>query len=67
MKVEDVKKLSLEQIEKTIFEKKRELLNLRFQLKMGSLKNVSQIKRTKQVVARLFTVLNAQKLQNVGK
>lgn len=58
MKMNDIKKMTPEQMEERIVELKKELLNLRFQLATGNLEKTADIKNAKKEVARLKTALN---------
>lgn len=57
-KVEEIRKLSEEEINQKIVELKKELLDLRFQLAVGNLENTAKIKANKINIAILKTVLN---------
>ena len=47
----------MNEIKNNILELKKKLLNLRIKKADGDLKNVSEIKKTKKEIARLFTKL----------
>ena len=47
----------MNEIRNTIIDLKKKLLSLRIKLANGDLKNVSEIKKTKKEIARLFTKL----------
>lgn len=57
MKVEEIRELSTEEIEKRLVEIKEELFNLRFQQATGNLEKPSRIRELRHTVARLKTVL----------
>lgn len=65
MKKSDYKALSLAQLQESLVELKRELINLRFQLKLGSLKNTSRINVVKKTIARVLTEINFKDSQEV--
>ena len=65
MRKSDCKTLSLAQLQEKLVEFKRELINLRFQLKLGSLKNSSRIGIVKKSVARIMTEINVKDSQEV--
>lgn len=65
MKKSDYKALSLAQLQERLVELKRELINLRFQLKLGSLKNTSRINVVKKTIARVLTEINFKDSQEV--
>lgn len=58
MKMNDINKMTPEQMEERIIELKKELLNLRFQLATGNLEKTADIKNAKKEVARIKTALN---------
>ncbi len=58
MTMNEIKEMSVEEINTKIVEKKKELLNLRFQLATGNLENTAEFKNTKKDIARLNTALN---------
>ena len=64
MKVEDIRKLSDEEILNKINETKVELFNLRLKQSTGSLEKPKQINTLRKTVARLKTVLNERKLES---
>jgi large subunit ribosomal protein L29 len=64
MKIEEIKKLSNEEITKKIEEYKEELFNLRFSQATGNLEKPSRIKELRKTVARMKTVLRERELEN---
>lgn len=56
MYANEIKELTLEEIEQKLLEAHQELLNLRFQLSSQQLKDYSRIKVVKRDIARLKTV-----------
>ncbi len=65
MKVNEIRELSTEEIQKKIKETKEELFNLRFQKESGNLEKPSRIKELRHTVARMKTVLRER--ENVKK
>ena len=57
MKVNEIRELSTEEINKKLVETKEELLNLRFQKANGTLEKPSRIRDLRHTVARMKTVL----------
>ena len=57
MKVNEIRELSTEEINKRLVETKEELFNLRFQQATGSLEKPSRIRELRHTVARMKTVL----------
>ena len=66
MKVNEIKKLSDEEIKVKITESKKELLNLRIKNATGSLDKTSKIKELRKDVARMLTVLKERKISAGG-
>ena len=62
MKVNEIRNLTTEDIEKKIQETKVELFNLRFQQATGNLDKPSRIRELRHQVARLKTVLREREL-----
>ena len=57
----EVIKMKKEDVIKTIEEKQRELVDLRFQLVANKLKDIKSVSKTKKEIARLKTFLSSQK------
>ena len=64
MKPSEIRKLSPSEIEKLVREKKRELMELRFQASIGQLSQNHRIRETRRLIARLLTILNARRRAN---
>ena len=62
MKVNEIRNLTTEDIEKKIQDSKVELFNLRFQQATGNLDKPSRIRELRHQVARLKTVLREREL-----
>ena len=67
MKVNEIRKLSTEEILTKINESKEELFNLRFQQATGNLEKPSQIKELRHQIARLKTVLREREIEEASK
>ncbi|MBE6153437.1 MAG: 50S ribosomal protein L29 [Firmicutes bacterium] len=63
MKVNEIRNLTTEEINKKIDETKEELFNLRFQQATGNLEKPSRIRELRKTVARLKTVLVERELK----
>lgn len=61
MTIEDIRKLSDQDLAMKVYELKGELLNLRFQAKAGQLDNGGKIRQTRKDIARCLTVINQRK------
>jgi len=57
MKVGELRKKDKKELEKMLRDRQRSLNELRFQLAMNKIKNVSEIKKTKREIARILTIL----------
>lgn len=64
MKVNEIRELSTEDIEKKLVETKEELFNLRFQQATGNLEKPSRIRELRHTVARMKTVLKEREASN---
>ena len=60
MKKQEIKKLSKDQIVKSIDKLKKDLFNFRFQKINSQITNPSQIGETKKTIARLKTILKGK-------
>jgi len=63
MKIHEVRALSTDAIEAQLNDTKEELMKLRFQLSSGELTDFTRLRQTRQIIARLTTVLN-ERLRN---
>ena len=63
MRIEEIRKLSNEDITKKIQDLKKQLFYLRFKQATGQLQNVADIKKTRKTIARLSTVLNERRVE----
>jgi len=57
-KMEELRKLSNEEINSQIKDLKKKLFDLRFEQATGKLTNTAEISKTKKTIARLSTVLS---------
>jgi len=58
MTATELRKLSLEELDKRVHDAKRELMDLRFQTVSGRLVNTSELRRLRTDIARMRTVAN---------
>jgi len=58
MTATELRKLSLEELDKRAHDAKRELMDLRFQTVSGRLVNTSELRRLRTDIARMRTVAN---------
>ena len=66
MTVEEIRKLTDEEIKTKISETKKELFNLRLKNSTGQLEKPSDIRNAKKSIARMLTVLRERELNNGG-
>ncbi len=59
MKVNEIKDLSVEELQAKAEELQQELFNLKFQLHTGHLENTARISQVRRDVARVKTVLSS--------
>lgn len=60
MLTKEMRKKSLKELQKFVLERKREIMNLRFQLSSGQLQNTSRFRAARQEIARAKTVMSEQ-------
>ena len=63
MKINEIRKLSTEEINKKITESKEELFNLRMKQATGNLENPGRIRELRKTVARLKTILREREIE----
>ncbi len=61
MKIEEIRKLTLEEIDKKVVECKDELFRLRMQQSNGMLRETHKIHELRKTIARLKTIANEKK------
>ena len=67
MNVNELRKLTSEDLTKKITESKKELLDLRFKQSTGSLEKPSKIHELRKDVARMKTILRERELSEGGE
>ncbi len=63
MKMDEIRQLSDEEISALVHEAREHLMRLRFQQVTGELRDTSQFRKTKRLIARLLTVLRERELE----
>ena len=66
MKVNEIREMTTEEINKKILDIKEELFNLRFQQATGSLEKPSRIKVLRKTIARMKTIIKERDLNTGG-
>ena len=61
MKIADIKKMTVEELNAKLVELKKELFNLRFQHAVNQLENPHKMTEVKHDIARVMTVLNQKR------
>ncbi|MCQ2534083.1 MAG: 50S ribosomal protein L29 [Clostridia bacterium] len=64
MKIEDIRKMSVAELQKELVALKEELFKLRFQNATNQLENPKQIESVKKDIARVKTIIREQELKN---
>ena len=67
MKINEIRKMSLSDLEKELGELKQELFKLRFSLATNGLDNPMKIKEVKKDIERINTVITEKKLAAKGE
>lgn len=60
MKAEELKGMSVDELNKLLLEKRKEQFNLRFQHSGGQLENTAQMRKIRRDIARVKTFINQQ-------
>ena len=63
MKVNDIRKMTTDEINKKIVDTKQELFNLRFESSLGNIEKPSRIRDLRHDVARCKTVLREREME----
>ena len=63
MKLEELRKLSTEELQNKIKENKEELFNLRFQQATGNLEKPSRLRDLRKQVAKMKTIIRERELE----
>jgi large subunit ribosomal protein L29 len=59
-KKENLKQMNPADLNKLLIEKRKNLMELKFNLAAGKVKNIKEIKKIKKEIARILTVINFQ-------
>ena len=62
MKSTEIRELATEEIRTRIEDSRHELMNLRFQMAVGSLTDYTRVRYTRRTIARLLTILNQREM-----
>lgn len=61
MKPHELREMTVEELERYLYELKDKYFDLRMQKAIGSLTNPMEIRKTKREIARVLTILNEKK------
>jgi large subunit ribosomal protein L29 len=61
MKAEEMRHLSIDQLDEQVDKLKKEQFNLRFQAASGQLENTSRVRTVRRDIARLLTIARARR------
>ena len=61
MKNKEIKKLSIDELNKKLYSFKKDLFNFRFRKVNGQLTDTAKVSEIKKNVAKIFTILNNKK------
>ncbi len=61
MTANEIRELSIDQLDTQVKELKQELFNLKFQKTLGQLQNTAKIKQVKRDIARMKTIITEKK------
>jgi large subunit ribosomal protein L29 len=69
MKISEIRALPADELRSKLDDARQELMNLRFQMAMGSLTDYTRLRQSRQTVARMLTVMKEreQKTEEGGK
>jgi len=67
MKAQELRDLSLDELDQKESELKRKLFNLRFQRAKGELDNTAEFRKTKRDIARVMTIAAERRGQEAGR
>jgi large subunit ribosomal protein L29 len=66
MKAQDVRQMTVDQIDDQVASLKKEQFNLRFQRATGQLANTSRVRQVRRDIARLMTIGAQKRASNKG-
>ncbi|NJM56060.1 MAG: 50S ribosomal protein L29 [Verrucomicrobiae bacterium] len=65
--IEDIRKMTLDQLDQQLGLLKKEQFNLRFQVASGQIENTSQIRQVRRDIARVLTVAEEKRSGSTTK
>lgn len=67
LKIEEIRALALDEMEEKVTSLKKELLNLRIELKTGKLEKHARIRDVRKSVAKLLTIIQEEQSKEAKK
>ena len=67
MKLQEMREKSIDELTSAIIDYKKELFNFKLQKSLNKLENVAQIKKTKNIIARIKTIIGEKKLAQASE
>ena len=62
MKISEIREMSTEELNHTVYSLKEQLFNLRIKKAVGQIENPAEIKKVRKDIARVYTVLKEREL-----
>ncbi len=67
MKLQEMREKSIDELTSAIIDYKKELFNFKLQKSLNKLENTAQIKKTKNIIAQIKTVIGEKKLAQASE
>lgn len=67
MKLQEMREKSIDELTSAIIDYKKELFNFKLQKSLNKLENVAQIRKTKNIIAQIKTVIGEKKLAQASE
>ena len=67
MKAEDVRRMTVDQLDDELMKLKKEQFNLRFQRATGQLENTARVRQVRRDIARLKTIAQQKRVADQSK
>lgn len=61
MKIREIRQKSIQELQKLLEESRANLVDFRFRVHSGRVKNVHELRSTRRTIARVLTLLNADR------
>lgn len=67
MKLQEMREKSIDELTSAIIDYKKELFNFKLQKSLNKLENTAQIRKTKNIIAQIKTVIGEKKLAQASE